>query len=107
MQVHINKDHNIKNSHDYILESANFENIVRGSLGHYQKHITRIEIHFSDTNSAKNGFDDKRCLIHARISGVKPLAAIHQANNIQLALDGAIEKLINSLNHTFGKMKHH
>jgi ribosome-associated translation inhibitor RaiA len=35
------------------------------------------------------------------------MSAVHHANNLHLALDGAVEKLKNSLEHTFGKLKNH
>ena len=107
MQIQISTDHNIKGSHEYLSETEKFEEIVLDALGHYRNHITRIEVHFTDVNAGKTGFEDKRCLIEARVSGVQPIVATHHANNLLEALEGATEKLKNSLNHTFGKIKKH
>lgn len=107
MQIQINTDHHVKDSFEYVAENNNFEEIVKNALGHFKKHITRVEIHLTDVNSKKNGFNDKRCLIEVRVVGIRPMTAVHHAGNLQLALDGAIEKLKNSLEHTFGKMKKH
>jgi ribosome-associated translation inhibitor RaiA len=107
MQIQINTDHNIRGSHEFLTETAKFEEIVQGALGHFKKYITRIEVHFTDENAGKTGFGDKRCLIEARVSGVQAIVATHHANNLIEALDGATEKLRNSLNHLFGKMKKH
>ena len=107
MQIQINTDHNIKDSFEYLAESNKFEEVVKNALGHFTKHITRVEVHFTDENSKKIGFNDKRCLIEVRVVGIRPMTAVHHASSLELALDGAIEKLKNSLEHTFGKMKHH
>ena len=105
MQVNINTDHNIKDSHDFLTHTDKFEDIIQNALIHFKKHITRIEVHFTDVNAGKTGVNDKRCLIEARVSGISAVVATHQANDLTLALDGAAEKLKNSLDHIFGKMK--
>jgi ribosome-associated translation inhibitor RaiA len=107
MQIQISTDHNIKGTHEMLNESEKFEEIVQDAIGHFQQHITRVEIHFTDENACKTGFEDKRCLIEARVSGAQPMIASHHANNLTLALEGATEKLKHSLNHSFGKMKKH
>jgi ribosome-associated translation inhibitor RaiA len=107
MQIQINTDHNVKGSHEFTTDTDKFEEIVMDALDHFKKHITRVEVHFSDVDGGKGGFLDKRCLIEARVSGIKPVVATHQADSLMLALDGATEKLRNSLGHTFGKIKHH
>lgn len=107
MQVQINTDHNVKDNFEYISENNKYEDLVRDTFGHYSKHITRVEVHFSDVNSKKTGFNDKRCLIEVRVVGIKPMSAVHHANKLHLALDGAVEKLKNSLERTFGKLKNH
>jgi ribosomal subunit interface protein len=105
MQIQINTDHNIKSSHEFLADSEDFQKIVQDSLDHFQKHITRVDVHFSDENAGKTGEKDKRCLIEARVSGIQPIIAKHNANNLHLALEGAADKLKRSLVHTFGKMK--
>lgn len=107
MHIQITPDHNIKGSFEFLADTDNFEKIVQETLNHFKKYITKVEIHFTDENASKTGFEDKRCLIEARIRGLKPIIVTHHANNLLLALDGATEKLKHSLDHTFGKMKQH
>ncbi|MDO9183258.1 MAG: HPF/RaiA family ribosome-associated protein [Bacteriovorax sp.] len=107
MQIQINTDHTVKSSHEYKLETENFRDALEDSLEHFQKYISKVEVHFSDTNAEKIGFDDKRCLIEVRLRGLNPVVTSHQANNLALALDGATLKLKKSLDHIFGKMKNH
>ncbi|MBC7537374.1 MAG: HPF/RaiA family ribosome-associated protein [Bacteriovorax sp.] len=107
MQIQISTDHNIKGTHEFQTETEKFEEIVKVALGHFEKHITRVEVHFSDINAGKTGYEDKRCLIEARVSGVQPIIATNNANNLLEALEGATERLKHSLEHTFGKMKQH
>ena len=105
MQIQINTDHNIKGSREYLSENNNFEHLVQNALAHYMKYITRVEIHFTDVNSEKVGFEDKRCLIETRLSGLQPIVASHQANSLALALDGASMKMKHLLKNTFGKLQ--
>lgn len=105
MEVHINTDRNLKTSNEFLTKNEKFEKMIQDSLDIFQKYITKIEVRFSDVNADKVGFDDKRCFIEARINGIHPIVATHYANNMLLALDGAIVKLKNSLGHTLGKMK--
>lgn len=106
MQIQINTDRNIKDLKE-IINADEFEGIVQNYLNHFQKHITRVDVHFSDENAGKNGPADKRCLIEARVSGVRPIIAHHNAHKLHLALEGATEKLKHSLEHTFGKLNKH
>ena len=56
-----------------------------------------MEVHLSDENKGKGGELDKRCLLEARIAGREPLAVDHKAPTMQLAIDGATEKLVRAL----------
>lgn len=107
MQIQISTDHNIKGSAEFLTDTERFEKIIVGALDHFQKHITKVDVHFTDMNAGKTGFEAKRCLIEARVSGTQPLVASNNANNLIEALEGATEKLKHSLDHTFGKMKNH
>jgi ribosome-associated translation inhibitor RaiA len=107
MQIQISTDHNIKGSPEFLNETLKFEEIVSGALRNFQSIITRVEIHFTDVNAGKTGHDAKRCLIEARISGIKSLIASNNANNLIEALEGATEKLRSSIDHTLGKMRNH
>lgn len=67
--------------------------------------ITRVEVHLSDENSdKKSGKKDKRCLIEARLAGLQPLAVSHEAATMEHAVDGAVDKLMRSIDTTLGKL---
>lgn len=77
---------------------------VESALGHLADHITRVEVHLSDENGTKAGSHDKRCMMEARLEGHQPLAATHEAETIEEAIDGAVERLKRSLDDTLGRL---
>lgn len=102
MQIQVNTDNHTEGSQELnnFVQSTLEENFKRFKVA-----ITRIEVHFSDLNASKEGPDDKRCLIEARLSNRQPIAVSHQAENIHQAFDGACEKLERSLNSLIGKLE--
>ena len=103
MRVQINTDHNIEN-HDGL--SDRVSGAVESALSHMSDRITRVEVHLSDENSNKKGGErDMRCVMEARVKGHQPVAVTHQAMSLDLAVDGAAEKLTKSLEHTLGKLR--
>lgn len=76
-------------------------------LKRYQSHITRIEVHLSDENGKKDGLNDMRCLLEARLEGKQPIAVSNQADTVELAVSGAIDKLKNSLETMLGRIANH
>ncbi|WP_439886632.1 HPF/RaiA family ribosome-associated protein [Pseudomonas sp. MBLB4123] len=67
--------------------------------------LTRIEVHVSDENAHKSGPDDKRCQIEARPKGQQAISVSHKAQNLELAVDGATEKMRHALEHLMGKLE--
>lgn len=63
-----------------------------------------MEAYLSDVNSHKPGQDDIRCVLEARPSGLRPIAASHQADVVENAVRGAAEKLKRSLDSTLGRL---
>ncbi len=104
MKIQINTDKNIAGDERL---NQHAEGVVERALRHLAAHITRVEVHLSDENSAKPGTSDKRCMMEARIEGRQPIAVIHDAANLHQAIDGAAGKLKNSLDHTLGKRSNH
>lgn len=84
-----------------------FTSQIDDELKRYQTEITRIEVHISDENGKKEGINDIRCLMEARLEGKKPIAVSCQADNVELAVSGAIEKLIASLKTILGRTASH
>jgi hypothetical protein len=73
-------------------------------LSHFEKHLTRVEIHLTDENSgAKGGATDIRCTLEARITGMDPVAVTHDAGHPNQAADGAARKMRSALDTALGK----
>ncbi|WP_373548482.1 HPF/RaiA family ribosome-associated protein [Haliscomenobacter sp.] len=84
-----------------------FTSQIATELDRFQSHISRIEAHLSDENGKKKGIGDMRCLLEARIEGKQPIAVSFQANTMEQAVSGALEKLKASLNTIIGHMQNH
>ncbi|KIH76988.1 Sigma 54 modulation protein / S30EA ribosomal protein [Geoalkalibacter ferrihydriticus] len=103
MQIQVNTGHNIEMQKD---RAAEISGVVESSLSHYSDHITRVEIHLSDENSdKKEGYEDMRCMLEARLKGSQPIAVKHQAESLDLAISGAADKLVRLLESTIGRRR--
>lgn len=102
MQIQVNTDKNIEGS---ARMSAYFSETLQDALGRFEDLITTVQVHLSDENAEKEGSNDKRCLLEARVKGMKPVVVSHNAENIDFAFSGAIDKLTKSLDSTIGKLK--
>jgi ribosome-associated translation inhibitor RaiA len=100
MQILVNSDHHIHGSESL---TERVESIVRDSLGRFGGRITRIEVHLNDVNGDKLGERDKRCMMEARLAGLKPIAVSHQAPSLLEAIDAAADKLARAIEHVLGK----
>ncbi|HET9066585.1 MAG TPA: HPF/RaiA family ribosome-associated protein [Gemmatimonadales bacterium] len=102
MIVQLNTDANIQGTEAL---KAQVDSVVRGALEPLSRHITRVEVHLSDTNSdAKDGPADIRCLLEARPAGRDPVVASHHAATVAEAVDGAAGKLKRALESVFGRL---
>jgi len=81
--------------------------MVEEALGRFSNHVTRLEVHMSDENSAKGGKLDKRCVLEAHVEGRKPVAVADNADTMRDAVKGAIDKLVRMLDNTVGRMNEH
>ena len=104
MKVQINTDNNIAASDKL---RASYSTLISEELKRFDEHITRMEVHLSDENSHKDGIDDKRCMIEARIIGKQPIAVTNQANTLEQAVTGAIDKLKTSLDTIIGRSRNY
>lgn len=102
MQVQFNTDSHIQGE-DSLAEWATTE--LKDKLARFSQHITRVEVHLSDTNAARTTGDDKRCVLEARLAGRQPVAVRHDAGKVAEAFHGAVEKLARSLDTTLGKQR--
>lgn len=104
MLIEINTDNNIEGKEKM---SSYFESLIADALKRFEDKITRVEVQLGDENAAKSGENDKRCMLEARIAGLKPIAVVNHSDTLEKAVNGAINKLKHSLDHTFGKLSHH
>lgn len=104
MTIQINTDKNVS-VHEAFETQLN--GLLSEELSRFSDRITRLEVHLSDENGNKQGQNDKRCMIEARIEGRQPIAVTDRASDYELAVSGAIEKLKSSLDTIEGKLKHH
>jgi len=103
MTIQINTDKNIEGNERF---TSYFTSLIEDELGRYDK-ITRIEVHLSDENGSKEGKADKRCLLEARLEGKQPIAVTNMADTHEQAVDGAIDKLKNSLDTILGRERNY
>ena len=80
------------------------ETVVKEALSRFSQHITRVEVHLSDTHDSKSSNDDHRCLMEARIEGHSPIAASDHGASLHQAIHGAAEKLQREIEHTLGRI---
>lgn len=102
MQIQVNTDHNVKGG-DLLIKHV--ESLLSDSLNSFKDQVTRVEVFISDENSHKGGDDDLRCTMEARIRGMKPIAVTHHADNINVAIDGAAERITRSVRKTVDKRR--
>lgn len=84
-----------------------FKELIAGKLDRFSEQITRIEVHLTDVNGKKEGQDDKRCVLEARLEGMQPVAVTSHSDNYDGAVTGAIEKMKASLDSVIGKLRTH
>lgn len=105
MQIQINTDRNIEGREAL---AAEVSRVVESTLSRISDHITRVEVHLSDENSdKKDGDNNMRCLMEARLQGRQPVAVTHQAATLDQAVDGAADKLIRLIESTLGRLRDH
>jgi ribosome-associated translation inhibitor RaiA len=104
MQIQFNTDKNLKGSEELIALSTS---LLSEELSRYSQQMTRLEVHLSDEDGNKDGDNDKRCIMEARLAGMKPIAVTECANTHEQAISGAIDKLKTSLERITGRLKNY
>jgi hypothetical protein len=104
MTIQINTDKNLSVHQAF---GARLESSLLEELDWFSEHITRLEVHLSDENGSKEGVNDKRCLLEARLEGRKPIAVTGLANNYGLAVESEIDKLKAALDTILGRIRSH
>lgn len=102
MQVQINTDHHIENNAKLVSELSS---VVESALDRLSDQITQVTVRLNDENSDKKGGNkDIRCSIEAHLAGRPPVAVSHQAATVDLAVEGASDKLVNLLESTLERL---
>ena len=102
MQVQVNTDGNIDGNETL---RQHIDTVVTSAMERFGDRVTRVEVHLSDeSSSAKSRKDDMRCLMEARLAGLRPIAVSHQTGDIHQAIDGAVEKLEKIVDRTLGRL---
>lgn len=102
MQIQFNTDKNVEGN-DKLTEFLS--NILAEGLHRFKDQITRLEVHLSDEDGSKDGLDNKRCLLEARLEGMNPVAVTNHASTSEKAVKGALDKLKALLTTTLGKAR--
>lgn len=102
IQLNTGKNLNIPESF-----SEKLEGLLTEELSRVSEHITRLEVHLSDENGIKDGQNDKRCMIEARLEGRQPIAVTADADTHEQSVAEAIDKLKNSLDTILGRLRNH
>ena len=102
MQIQVNTDHTIE-GHEELADQI--RGVVETALSRMSDHITRVEVHLTDESSPKSRDNDKRCMMEARLEGRQPIAVTDEAATLDMAVDGAADKLARLIEHTLGKLQ--
>lgn len=73
------------------------EGVVEGAVEQFSDRIARVDVHLSDLNSQNVGESDKICRLEARLAGLAPVLASHEAPTLTEAIHAAAGKLRRSL----------
>ena len=102
MHIQVNTDHTIE-GHEAL--AARIRGVVENALSRVSDHIMRVEVHLTDESGPKSRENNKRCMMEARLEGHQPIAVTDEASTVNLAVDGAAEKLARLIEHTLGKLR--
>ena len=104
MTIQFNADNNLTIHEEF---RDKLKDLLTEELSRFSEHITRLEVHLSDENGHKQGQNDKKCMLEVRVEGRPPIAVKAGANNYELAVDAAIDKLKSSLDTIFDRLNNH
>ena len=79
--------------------------VVEAALERFADRLTGVEVYLSDENSrAKDGGNDKRCVMEARVRHLEPVVARADADTLDAAIDECAEKLARALDARIGRL---
>ena len=80
---------------------------LNDALERFRDELTRVEVQLNDDAKGKNGAQDMRCMLEARLAAHQPVAVNHFGETMDEAMRGATQKLVKALDHTLGKLDRH
>lgn len=104
MTIQLNTDKNLTIHAEY--ENQIVEQLRTG-LARFSDHISSLQVHLSDENGSKDGQNDKKCILEARLEGRPAVIGSTFGETYDLAITGALAKLKNALTTIDGKLKAH
>ena len=104
MEIIFNTDKNIEGKQR--LENY-FKSQLNEDLRRFSERITRLEVHLSDENADKKGERDKKCVLEARLEGMKPIAVSAYDESIEKCVSAASQKMKSSLSKVIEKLQDH
>ena len=102
MTIQLNADKNL-NIHESFGEKL--DDLLTKGLSRFSEHITRLEVHLSDENGLKEGQNDKRCLLEARLEGRQPIVVTADAHTYDQSVKASLEKLKAKLDTIIGRLR--
>ncbi len=94
MIIQINTDNHITVHEAF---EAELNALINDKLSRFSKQLTRVEVHLSDENGDKEGSQDKRCLMEARMEGMEPIVVIEKQDTIMQAIRAALDTMRTTL----------
>ena len=79
---------------------------VERALRVFGERVTRVEVHLHDENGQKGGLD-KRCIMEARVAGLKPIAVQQDGDDLYLVIKQTAEKLQRAVGHRLERHEAH
>jgi hypothetical protein len=98
--VQINTDNQIKSDSE---ANARLEERIRSKLRRFERRLTHVELHVSDSNGAKGGAD-KHVTLELRANGHAPVAVHADAKRVEDAVTAATDKAARALDHALGRL---
>lgn len=102
MKILINAD---KSVGDYDALTVRVDGVVRAALRHLSDRITRVEVHLADENGAKEGGEDKRCMMEARLEGRQPVAVTSHGDSFDAAVHDAATSLAKTIDSALARVE--
>lgn len=102
MQINIQTDSTIANNAGL---TDHVQSVLDNALSRFRDHLTRVEVHLSDTNGPKGGADDIRCVMEARVAGYQPIAVTEQNATVHQSVAGATDKLKRAIDSALGRLQ--